>query len=162
MSALVNISGGLSYVISSLSKSKILESCSSPTQTTDTLGALTSALMIYDDNAEYTKASDPLAVEQTLLEQFKPHSPFASLAQLLFQLDMALNYLEMVSQIVFLEQAGAKSAFRGLAYKRYNDNEMNSGIGEKDLKRQTLEQNVHHGNGKQEIFEKNKSVKVVH
>ncbi|CAK8567334.1 unnamed protein product [Lathyrus sativus] len=74
MSALANISGGLSYVISSLSKS--LESCSSPTQTADTLGALASALMIYDDKAENTKASDPLAVEQTLLEQFKPRSPF--------------------------------------------------------------------------------------
>jgi hypothetical protein len=74
MCALANISGGLSYVISSLGQS--LESCSSPTQTSDTLGALASALMIYDDKAESTRASDPLAVEQTLLEQFKPHSPF--------------------------------------------------------------------------------------
>ena len=74
MCALANISGGLSYVISSLGQS--LESCSSPTQTSDTLGALASALMIYDHKAESTRASDPLAVEQTLLQQFKPHSPF--------------------------------------------------------------------------------------
>ncbi|KAL5072908.1 hypothetical protein RYX36_011892 [Vicia faba] len=81
----------------------------------------------------------------------------------------ALNYLEMISQVVFLEPAEAKAAFRGLAYKRtkdaplylewahsyvLSDNEMNSGISEKDVKRLTLEQNVHHGNGKQEIFEK--------
>ncbi|KAH1196501.1 Protein CELLULOSE SYNTHASE INTERACTIVE 1 [Glycine max] len=74
MCALANISGGLSYVISSLGQS--LESCSSPTQAADTLGALASALMIYDDKAESTWASDPLVVEQTLLEQFKPHLPF--------------------------------------------------------------------------------------
>ncbi|CAJ2667796.1 unnamed protein product [Trifolium pratense] len=74
MCALANISGGLSYVISSLGQS--LESCSSPTQTADTLGALASALMIYDDKAESNRASDPLAVEQTLLEQFTPRSPF--------------------------------------------------------------------------------------
>ncbi|RDX76310.1 Protein CELLULOSE SYNTHASE INTERACTIVE 1, partial [Mucuna pruriens] len=74
MCALANISGGLSYVISSLGQS--LESCSSPTQAADTLGALASALMIYDDKAESTRASDPLVVEQTLLEQFKPRTPF--------------------------------------------------------------------------------------
>ncbi|KAG4989884.1 hypothetical protein JHK85_032867 [Glycine max] len=74
MCALANISGGLSYVISSLGQS--LESCSSPTQAADTLGALASALMIYDDKAESTRASDPLVVEQTLLEQFKPGLPF--------------------------------------------------------------------------------------
>ncbi|KAJ1382753.1 C2 domain [Sesbania bispinosa] len=74
MCALANISGGLSYVISSLGQS--LESCSSPTQIADTLGALASALMIYDDKAESTRASDPLVVEQTLLKQFKPHLPF--------------------------------------------------------------------------------------
>ncbi|XP_058728754.1 multiple RNA-binding domain-containing protein 1-like isoform X2 [Vicia villosa] len=59
--------------------------------------------------------------------------------------------------VVFLEAAEAKAAFRGLAYKRYkdaplylewapsnvlSDNEMNSGIGEKDVKRQMLEQDV--------------------
>ncbi|KAI5432706.1 hypothetical protein KIW84_020129 [Lathyrus oleraceus] len=65
--------------------------------------------------------------------------------------------------VVFLEAAEAKAAFRGLAYKRYKDaplylewapsnvvspkstskdNEMNSGIGEKDVKRQKLEQDV--------------------
>ncbi|CAJ2633159.1 multiple RNA-binding domain-containing protein 1 [Trifolium pratense] len=65
--------------------------------------------------------------------------------------------------VVFLEAAEAKVAFRGLAYKRYkdaplylewapsnvlspkstsDDNEMNSGIGEKDVKRQILEQDV--------------------
>ncbi|KAL2332790.1 hypothetical protein Fmac_014003 [Flemingia macrophylla] len=74
MCALANISGGLSYVISSLGQS--LESCSSPTQAADTLGALASALMIYDDKAESTRASDPMVVEQTLLEQFKPRLPF--------------------------------------------------------------------------------------
>ncbi|CAL0320358.1 unnamed protein product [Lupinus luteus] len=74
MCALANISGGLSSVISSLGQS--LESCTSPTQSADTLGALASALMIYDDKAESTKASDPLVVEQTLLKQFKPHVPF--------------------------------------------------------------------------------------
>jgi len=74
MCALANISGGLSYVISSLGQS--LESCSSPAQAADTLGALASALMIYDDNAESTRATDPLVVEQTLLEQFKPGLSF--------------------------------------------------------------------------------------
>ncbi|KAG2308056.1 hypothetical protein Bca52824_027804 [Brassica carinata] len=74
MCALANISGGLSYVISSLGQS--LESCSSPAQTADTLGALASALMIYDGKAETTRASDPLAIEQTLLKQFKPRLPF--------------------------------------------------------------------------------------
>ncbi|CAI8604554.1 unnamed protein product [Vicia faba] len=88
ISALANISDGLSYVISNLSKS--LESCSSPTQTADSLGALASALMIYDGKEEYTKVSDPLAFEQTLLEKFKPCSPFGSLARLLFRLDLVI------------------------------------------------------------------------
>ncbi|XP_010531393.1 PREDICTED: uncharacterized protein LOC104807707 [Tarenaya hassleriana] len=74
MCALANISGGLSYVISSLGQS--LESCSSPAQTADTLGALASALMIYDGKAESTRASDPVAIEQTLIKQFKPRLPF--------------------------------------------------------------------------------------
>lgn len=74
MCALANISGGLSYVISSLGQS--LESCTSPAQIADTLGALASALMIYDSKAESTRASDPQAIEQTLLKQFKPHLPF--------------------------------------------------------------------------------------
>ncbi|KAI6699650.1 hypothetical protein NL676_013974 [Syzygium grande] len=74
MCALANISGGLSYVISSLGQS--LESCSSPTQVADTLGALASALMIYDSKAESTRASDPMAIEQTLIKQFKPRLPF--------------------------------------------------------------------------------------
>ncbi|CAL5214465.1 unnamed protein product [Lathyrus oleraceus] len=74
MCALANISGGLSYVISSLGQS--LESCSSPTQIADTLGAIASALMIYDNKAESTKPSDPLVVEETLLKQFKPRLPF--------------------------------------------------------------------------------------
>ncbi|KAG6721901.1 hypothetical protein I3842_03G134800 [Carya illinoinensis] len=74
MCALANISGGLSYVISSLGQS--LESCTSPAQVADTLGALASALMIYDSTAESTRASDPLVIEQTLLKQFKPHLPF--------------------------------------------------------------------------------------
>ncbi|MBA0803396.1 hypothetical protein Gohar_013606, partial [Gossypium harknessii] len=74
MCALANISGGLSYVISSLGQS--LESCSSPAQTADTLGALASALMIYNGNAESTRASDPLVIEQTLVNQFQPRLPF--------------------------------------------------------------------------------------
>ncbi|KAJ6289024.1 hypothetical protein OIU76_024921 [Salix suchowensis] len=74
MCALANISGGLSFVISSLGQS--LESCSSPAQSADTLGALASALMIYDSKAESTRASDPVAIEQTLVNQFKPHLPF--------------------------------------------------------------------------------------
>ncbi|KAK9678645.1 hypothetical protein RND81_11G225200 [Saponaria officinalis] len=74
MCALANISGGLSSVISSLGKS--LESCTSPSQVADTLGALASALMIYDEEAESTRASDPQIVEQTLIKQFKPNLPF--------------------------------------------------------------------------------------
>ncbi|XP_010526641.1 PREDICTED: uncharacterized protein LOC104804152 [Tarenaya hassleriana] len=74
MCALANISGGLSYVISSLGQS--LESCSSPAQTADTLGALASALMIYDGKAESTRASDPMVIEQTLIKQLKPRLPF--------------------------------------------------------------------------------------
>lgn len=74
MCALANISGGLSYVISSLGDS--LESCSSSAQIADTLGALASALMIYDINAESISASDPLVIEKTLMKQFKPKAPF--------------------------------------------------------------------------------------
>lgn len=74
MCALANISGGLSSVISSLGKS--LESCTSSAQVADTLGALASALMIYDQEAESTKASDPQTVEQTLIKLFKPNLPF--------------------------------------------------------------------------------------
>ncbi|PWA80808.1 binding protein [Artemisia annua] len=74
MCALANISGGLSYVISSLGQS--LESCTSPAQIADTLGALASALMIYDSKAETSKASDPVDVEQTLIKQFKSNLPF--------------------------------------------------------------------------------------
>jgi len=73
MCALANISGGLSSVISSLGRS--LESCTSPSQIADTLGALASALMIYDHEAESTRASDPQIVEQTLIKQFKPRLP---------------------------------------------------------------------------------------
>ncbi|KAL0543283.1 hypothetical protein IC582_018374 [Cucumis melo] len=68
MCALANISGGLSYVISSLGQS--LEACTSAAQTADTLGALASALMIYDSKEEATRASDPIIVEQTLVKQF--------------------------------------------------------------------------------------------
>ncbi|KAL5200774.1 hypothetical protein ABZP36_021977 [Zizania latifolia] len=74
MCALANISGGLSYVISSLGES--LESCSSPAQIADTLGALASALMIYDTNSESISASDPLVIEKTLMKQFKPKASF--------------------------------------------------------------------------------------
>ncbi|KAL5982070.1 Interactor with COP9 signalosome (CSN) complex [Asimina triloba] len=74
MCALANISGGLSFVISSLGES--LESCTSSSQIADTLGALASALMIYDSKEESIRASDPLIVEQILLKQFKPQVPF--------------------------------------------------------------------------------------
>ncbi|CAN6542285.1 unnamed protein product [Malus baccata var. baccata] len=74
MCALANISGGLSYVISSLGQS--LGSCTSPAQIADTLGALASALMIYDSTAESNRASDPVVIEQTLVSQFKPRLPF--------------------------------------------------------------------------------------
>lgn len=74
MCALANISGGLSYVISSLGQS--LEACTSAAQTADTLGALASALMIYDTKEESTRASDPIIVEQTLVKQFKSRVTF--------------------------------------------------------------------------------------
>ncbi|KAK1301902.1 hypothetical protein QJS10_CPB12g01271 [Acorus calamus] len=74
MCALANISGGLSYVISSLGES--LGSCTSPAQIADTLGALASALMIYDSNADSIRASDPLVIEEILLKQIKPKLPF--------------------------------------------------------------------------------------
>ncbi|ONK73987.1 uncharacterized protein A4U43_C03F1630 [Asparagus officinalis] len=74
MCALANISGGLSFVISSLGES--LESCSSPAQISDTLGALASALMIYDENAESIRPSDSSVVEKMLVKQFKSKSSF--------------------------------------------------------------------------------------
>ncbi|XP_065013804.1 protein CELLULOSE SYNTHASE INTERACTIVE 1-like isoform X2 [Musa acuminata AAA Group] len=74
MCALANISGGLSFVISSLGES--LESCSSPSQVADTLGALASALMIYDINADSIRPSDPLVIEKILVKQFKPKMAF--------------------------------------------------------------------------------------
>ncbi|KAL3637397.1 Interactor with COP9 signalosome (CSN) complex [Castilleja foliolosa] len=74
MCALANISGGLSFVISSLGQS--LESCASPAQAADTLGALASALMIYDKKAEISRASDSMEVEKTLVQQFKPRPAF--------------------------------------------------------------------------------------
>ncbi|KAL8497357.1 hypothetical protein ACS0TY_020879 [Phlomoides rotata] len=74
MCALANISGGLSNVISSLGQS--LESCSSPAQVADTLGAIASALMVYDNKAEYARPSDPMEVEKTLVQQFKSQGPF--------------------------------------------------------------------------------------
>lgn len=74
MCALANISGGLSYVISSLGAS--LDSCSSPAQIADTVGALASALMIYDVKAESMRSSDSLIVEQILVKQLKAESPF--------------------------------------------------------------------------------------
>ncbi|ONK75510.1 uncharacterized protein A4U43_C03F17650 [Asparagus officinalis] len=70
MCALANISGGLTNVISSLGES--LESCNSSTQIADTLGALASALMIYDTSADSTRASDPITIEKMLVKQFKP------------------------------------------------------------------------------------------
>ncbi|XP_042470652.1 protein CELLULOSE SYNTHASE INTERACTIVE 1-like [Zingiber officinale] len=73
MCALANISGGLSSVISSLGES--LESCSSPAQIADTLGALASALMIYDSNADSAMASDPFSIEKILVKQFKSKVP---------------------------------------------------------------------------------------
>ncbi|KAL6554836.1 Interactor with COP9 signalosome (CSN) complex [Orobanche gracilis] len=74
MCALANISGGLSFVISSLGQS--LESCISPAQAADTLGALASALMIYDSKAENSRESDSMEVEKTLVQLFKPKLPF--------------------------------------------------------------------------------------
>lgn len=74
MCALANISGGLSYVISSLGAS--LDSCTSPAQIADTVGALASALMIYDVKAESMRSSDSLIVEQILVKQLKAESPF--------------------------------------------------------------------------------------
>eukprot|EP01018_Ginkgo_biloba_P037971 Gb_38411 [translate_table: standard] len=74
MCALANISGGLSSVISSLGES--LESCTSDSQIADTIGALASALMIYDGNAESTKASNPEFIEHVLVKRFKPHLSF--------------------------------------------------------------------------------------
>ncbi|CAN6483212.1 unnamed protein product [Victoria cruziana] len=74
MCALANISGGLSSVISSLGES--LESCTSSAQIADTMGALASALMIYDSKAESIRTSDPVSIEQVLLKQFKPRQPF--------------------------------------------------------------------------------------
>ncbi|XP_031498244.1 protein CELLULOSE SYNTHASE INTERACTIVE 1 [Nymphaea colorata] len=74
MCALANISGGLSSVISSLGES--LESCTSSAQIADTMGALASALMIYDSKAESIRPSDPVIIEQVLLKQFKPRLPF--------------------------------------------------------------------------------------
>ncbi|KAI3947410.1 hypothetical protein MKW92_045812 [Papaver armeniacum] len=74
MCALANISGGLSYVISSLGES--LDACTSPPQIADTLGALASALMIYDNKAESVRASDPSLIEKILVKQFKPRSQF--------------------------------------------------------------------------------------
>ncbi|XP_076910232.1 protein CELLULOSE SYNTHASE INTERACTIVE 1-like [Bidens hawaiensis] len=74
MCALANISGGLSHVITSLGQS--LDSCTSPSQVADTLGALASALMIYDSKAESTRASDPFDIEQMLIKQFEPRLPF--------------------------------------------------------------------------------------
>ncbi|XP_043722318.1 protein CELLULOSE SYNTHASE INTERACTIVE 1-like [Telopea speciosissima] len=74
MCALANISGGLSSVISSLGES--LESCTSPAQIADTLGALASALMIYDSNAELIRPSEPLIIEKILVNQLNPRFPF--------------------------------------------------------------------------------------
>ncbi|KAF8377270.1 hypothetical protein HHK36_030645 [Tetracentron sinense] len=74
MCALANISGGLSYVISSLGES--IESCTSPAQIADTLGALASALMIFDSKAESIKVSEPVIIEQILVKQFKLRLPY--------------------------------------------------------------------------------------
>uniref|UniRef100_A0A1D1YMJ0 U-box domain-containing protein 13 n=1 Tax=Anthurium amnicola TaxID=1678845 RepID=A0A1D1YMJ0_9ARAE len=74
MCALANISGGLSFVISSLGES--LDSCTSSGQIADTLGALASALMIYDSKADSIRASDPLVIEQILVKQLKANLPF--------------------------------------------------------------------------------------
>ncbi|CAH1436892.1 unnamed protein product [Lactuca virosa] len=74
MCALANISGGLCHVITSLGQS--LDSCTSPGQVADTLGALASALMIYGNESETNRASDPFDIELTLVKQFKPRVPF--------------------------------------------------------------------------------------
>ena len=74
MCALANISGGLSYVISSLGES--LDSCTSPGQVADTLGALASALMIYDSEADSIRVSDSIGIEKILVKQLTNKSPF--------------------------------------------------------------------------------------
>ncbi|RZB53604.1 hypothetical protein D0Y65_049508 [Glycine soja] len=79
-------------------------------------------------------------------------------------METMMSYLaEMIIQVVFLEPAEVKAAFRALAYKRYKDaplylewapsnilsqsstsksNEMNSGIDQNDVKQLKLEQNI--------------------
>ncbi|CAM8881638.1 unnamed protein product [Rhodiola kirilowii] len=109
MCALANISGGLSYVISSLGQS--LESCTSPAQIADTLGALASALMIYDDNAESTRASDPINVEQTLIKQFKPNLPFLVLERTIEALASLYGSSVLANK---LESSDAKRLLVGL------------------------------------------------
>ncbi|XP_078444908.1 binding protein [Wolffia australiana] len=74
MSALANISGGLSFVIASLAES--LACCGSAAQTADTLGALASALMIYDEEADSVRASDPVSVERVLVGLLRKKKEF--------------------------------------------------------------------------------------
>lgn len=69
MYVVANISGVLSYVISSLGAS--LDSCTSPAQIADTDGALASTLVKYDVKAESMRSSDSLIVEQLLVKQVK-------------------------------------------------------------------------------------------
>lgn len=109
MCALANISGGLSYVISSLGQS--IESCTSPSQIADTLGALASALMIYDTNSEATRASDPINVEQTLVKQFKPQLPFLVLERTIEALASLYGNSVLASK---LENSDAKRLLVGL------------------------------------------------
>ena len=74
MCALAIISGGLSSVISSLGES--FQSCTSDSQTADTIGALVSTFMIYDGSVECSKVANPIFIEQVLIKQFKAQSSF--------------------------------------------------------------------------------------
>lgn len=109
MCALANISGGLSSVISSLGES--LQSCTSDSQIADTIGALASALMIYDDGAESTKAANPVFIEQVLIKQFKAQSSFLVQERIIEALASLYgnNYLSSK-----LEKAEAKRLLVGL------------------------------------------------
>ena len=109
MCALSNISGGLSSVISSLGES--LQSCTSDSQIADTIGALASALMIYDGSAESTKAANLVFIEQVLIKQFKAQSSFLVQERIIEALASLYgnNYLSSK-----LEKAEAKRLLVGL------------------------------------------------
>lgn len=117
MGALANISGGLSYVISSLGES--LESCSSPSQIADTLGALASALMIYDEHAESVRPSDPSDVEDMLIKQFKSKSSSFLVQERTIEALASLYGNEILSKS--LSNADAKRLLVGLITMATNE-----------------------------------------